>query len=113
MKKILNYAAIALILLLGAVHVILTPLFYKTFDLSTLWFAGTGLAFVFLGIINISSIRSSDKTTRILCILCNAIAVIYGILVVIKLCKPHAYISLADLVLLLILSIIDLGPAKK
>ena len=113
MRKIIDYIAIALILLLGVVHAAMTPLFYKTFDLNALWFAGAGLSFVFLGIVNISRMKSPFKTIKILCILANILALIFCILIVLKLARPQAYISLFILVLLLILSLVDIRSPQK
>jgi hypothetical protein len=100
-------------LLLGAIHIGFTPVIYKTIDLSALWFAGTGMAFLFLGVVNISRIRSTDRTLRILCLLSNIISIVFGFLVVVKLRQPHAYFSLIVLLLLLILSVSDILSAKE
>jgi len=113
MRKKIDFIAILLIIILGSVHTIMTPVFYKTFDLSALWFAGTGLAFVFLGIINISRVKTSEIFIIRLCFAINIIAVVYGVLVVAKIAKPHAYFSLVVLLLLLLLSFIDLMSSKK
>jgi hypothetical protein len=113
MKKILNYLSIALILLLGVVHVVLTPLFYKTFDLSSLWFAGTGLSFVFLGIINVSRVNTKNKSIKVIGLLANSLALILCILIVMKLRQPQAYIGLFVLALLFLLSLIDLLSPNK
>jgi hypothetical protein len=113
MKKIFNYVAISLILLLGLTHTSLTPLFYKTFDLSALWFAGTGLSFIFLGLINISRVRSSDKNLRILCLIANIVALIFCILIVLVISQPQVYLSLFGIALLMILSIIELLPVES
>jgi hypothetical protein len=113
MRKKIDYIAIALILLLGLLHTIMTPVFYKTFDLNAIWFAGTGLAFVFLGVINIARVKTPEILIKRLCLTVNLIAVIYGVFVVIKLVKPHAYFSLIVLLFLLILSFIDLASSKN
>ncbi len=113
MKKILNYIAISLILILGSIHIILTPLFHAAFDLNAVWFAGAGLAFVFLGIINICRLKSTDHVIRKLCFISNLIAVIFCIFIVIKLAQPHAFISLIDLLLLSVLSFFDLKKKDK
>ncbi len=113
MRKKIDYIAIALILLLGLLHTIMTPVFYKAFDLSAIWFAGTGLAFVFLGVINIARVKTPEILIKRLCLAVNLIAVIYGVFVVIKLVKPHAYFSLIVLLFLLILSFIDLASSKN
>jgi hypothetical protein len=57
MKK-LQLSAIGVILFLGAAHTLLTPLFYPAFSEDALWFAGTGLALVFCGLINLAAYRA-------------------------------------------------------
>ena len=113
MRKIIDYISIALILLLGLLHTSMTPVFYKAFNISALWFAGTGLAFVFLGVINIARVKTSEILIKQLCFTVNVIAVVYCVFVVIKLAKPHAYFSLIVLLFLLILSFIDLTVSKN
>ena len=103
MRRKLDYTATIVILILWSVHTILTPLFYKTFDLGALWFAGTGLAFIFLGFINISRIKTTEIGINILCIVGNVIAFIYCIFIVLKLSEPQAFISLLDLLFLVVL----------
>lgn len=93
MRKKLDYVSTILLLLLGSAHTILTPVFYKTFDLNALWFAGTGLAFVFLGFLNISRMKTTDNTIKILCLVGNGLAFVYCIFIVLKLGEPQAFIS--------------------
>jgi len=113
MKKRFDYTFTVSLILLGSIHVILTPVFYKTLDTGALWFAGTGLAFVFLGIINVYRIRTKEKATRVLCAIANGVANVYCILIVIKLAEPQAYISLVVLLVLFVFSLMDLGRYKK
>jgi len=109
MIKIIDSVAIALLIILGLVHVCMTPVLYKTFDLQSLWFAGTGLAFVFLGLFNFSRISSKDILVKIHCTVANVLALVYGVFLVIKLVdKPHVWFSLFVLVFLFILSLLDL-----
>ena len=112
MRKKIDKIAIALITILGLVHVCMTPVFYKTFDLNALWFAGTGLSFVFLGLFNFARINSREILIKTHCTVANVIASVYGVFIVIKLVKPHAYFSLIVLLLLLILSFVDLISTK-
>ncbi len=113
MRKKIDFLAIVLIIILGSVHTIMTPVLYKTYDLSALWFAGTGLSFVFLGIVNISRVKTTDAIIKILCSIANAIAIVFCVFTVVKLVKPHAYFSLIVLLLLFVLSLIDLRSLKK
>lgn len=112
MRKKIDYVFTILLLVLGSIHTVLTPVFYKTFTLNALWFAGTGLAFVFLGFINFSRIKTTERLIKMLCSLGNALALIYCILMVIKLAEPQAFIGLIDLLVLSGLSFIDLRLSK-
>ena len=53
----LFYRITAYSLSLGVIHTALTPLFYDRFSPDALWFAGTGLALVFLGLLNLVAER--------------------------------------------------------
>jgi len=113
MTKIIDYIATILLLILGSVHTIMTPVFYKTFDRNALWFIGTGLSFVFLGLINIARIKTTENIIKILCPIGNALAFIYCIFIVIKLSAPQAFVSLIVLLFLFVLSLINLKSIKK
>ena len=112
MKKIIDYLAALFIFILGSAHTVLTPLFYKTFDLDALWFAGTGLAFVFLGFTNIARIRTTELIITLLCLFGNVLTLIFCVCIVIKLAEPQAYISLFVLLFLFSLSLIDVKIKK-
>ena len=108
-----SISALLFVFILGSVHTVLTPLFYKTFDLDALWFAGTGLAFVFLGFINFTRIRTSELVNTLLCLFGNVLALIFCICFVTKLAEPQAYISLFVLLFLFSLSLIDVKLKKN
>lgn len=46
--------------LLGLAHVGLTPVIYAKLDLNALWFAGSGLALVMAGLLNLLGTRVAD-----------------------------------------------------
>jgi len=43
---------------LGLIHTLATPIFYSGFTEDGLWFAGTGLGLVFLGLLNLEVIQN-------------------------------------------------------
>ncbi len=51
-------------LLLGVLHLTLTLPIYRRLSLEALWFAGSGLAVVCCGLINVVALRSSAPSTR-------------------------------------------------
>lgn len=91
---------------IGLVHTALTPLFYKSFSLNALWFAGTGIAFVFLGIINFIASRILQKWILNISIIANITMLAYSILITILLKEPQAYISILIVATVTVLSIL-------
>jgi len=99
MKRVLNYVFISLLLLLGVAHTALTPVFFKNFDESFLWFAGTGLSFVFLAFLNYARVLTTLFSIRIMC----AIGNLFGLLFVICLINTGEAITLQAFVSLIVL----------
>lgn len=99
--KIVSY----LVVITGAIHTIMTPVFYSTFSIDTVWFAGTGLSLVFLGLLNLSAINAGISTIFTICIAANIICTIYSIIIVIALREPQSYGALVILIAALISSI--------
>ncbi|MBN2091898.1 hypothetical protein JW964_19940 [candidate division KSB1 bacterium] len=95
-----------LLVILGVIHTSLTPLFYKTFSVDALWFAGTGLSLVFLGLLNIAALKTSIKSVYQICIFANIICTIYFAIIVIVLPEPQAFIGVLFIVSVLIGSIV-------
>ena len=90
----LFYRITAYSLSLGVIHTALTPLFYDRFSPDALWFAGTGLALVFLGLLNLVAERVWEVWALNICIAANLIGCVYGALVVIALPEIQAYAAL-------------------
>jgi hypothetical protein len=108
MKTKIDYTFTVFLIILGICHTSFTPVFYKVFDLNALWFAGTGLAFVFLGLINVSRLQTTGMLTRLLCSISNALALVFSILIFLKMAQPQVFISLFILIILLGFSLFDL-----
>ncbi len=112
MKTKIDYTFTVLLIVLGICHTSFTPVFYITFDLNALWFAGTGLAFVFLGLINVFRLQTPKMLTRVLCSISNALALIFCILILLKMAQPQVFISLFILIALFGLSLFDLRSSR-
>lgn len=82
-----------LLVALGTGHTLLTPIFYPSFLPDALWFAGTGLSLLFLGLLNIVTERLSDRNFRNLNISANIIGTIYIILVAIAVPEFQALLA--------------------
>jgi hypothetical protein len=80
---------------LGVGHTLLTPFFARRQPrLQQLWFAGSGLALVLLGLLNLARTRAGDPTVRRLCQLANPVGTLYLALLVRDLPEPPAYAAL-------------------
>lgn len=95
---------ISIVLLLGVAHTAFTPVFYKSFSLDAIWFAGTGLAFVFLGLLHISRRTSTSSLAVVVSCFASVVATIFSILIVLKMTAPQAYISVVVNALLAVTS---------
>lgn len=91
MKKL--YKISSHFLMLGVIHTALTPVFYNEFSEDALWFAGTGLALIFLSLLNIAAERVFERWILDICIAANLVGTIYSILTVIALPEIQAVIS--------------------
>lgn len=88
------YKISAYLLLIGVIHTALTPVFYDQFSVDAIWFAGTGLALIFLGLLNIVGERVFEPWVLNICIAANVVGLIYGFLIVIVLPEFQAFLSL-------------------
>ena len=88
------YRITAYLLLIGVIHTALTPVFYHEFSPDALWFAGTGLALVFLGLLNITAERVFEPWILNICVVANLVGCIYSILIVIVLPEIQAVAGL-------------------
>lgn len=115
-KKIDSFST-GLLLLLGLVHIALTPVFYEHFNHDALWFAGSGGAFLFLGFLNLLRITNASRLSRWMCLVGNFLGLIFIVcfLLIERSLEPQGLISLLSLGILLLLSLLELNAdgAKK
>ena len=97
MKTIYSFCTYLLIAL-GTGHTLLTPIFYPGFSADTLWFAGTGLSLVFLGLLNISAEQVSERSLRMLCVGANLLGTLFIILVMIVLPEIQALLAVLAMI---------------
>ncbi|PEL82772.1 hypothetical protein CN609_09055 [Bacillus wiedmannii] len=79
MKKAILTCTIA-ILIIGIIHVAVTPMNYKLYTIETLWFASAGYTLVFLSFLNYILISIKQKQT-IFFIICHTANISCTILV--------------------------------
>ena len=94
--------------MLGLVHVATTPINYKSFSLSALWFIGAGLAIVFAGFLNLLAQPSGTaaRIQRSLAPIANL--AMFGLFVAtwfLLLRQPQVLIGAAIFALLLVVSV--------
>jgi MFS-type transporter involved in bile tolerance (Atg22 family) len=84
MLRTLHNISSVLLAALGVVHTALTPVFYGRFSHNALWFAGSGLAMIFVGLLNLTLGRDvgRDHLFRLFCYAANLLTVIFGFLMV-------------------------------
>lgn len=84
MLRTLHKISSALLAALGVVHTALTPVFYGRFTLGALWFAGSGLAMIFVGLLNLTLRRDvgGDRLVRVFCYAANLLTLGFGLLFV-------------------------------
>jgi len=84
MLKKLHTIISCLLIGLGVVHAAMTPVFYGRLSPGALWFAGSGLAMIFVGFLNVAFNRNAgrDKLVRALCYIANLLTVIFGGMIV-------------------------------
>ncbi len=101
--KIVTYV----IILLGGIHIGISPIIFDEFTMRVGWFIGVGLMMIFLGFLNIAYWRISvnDKLVKGICITANSIALVYSFLVVTVDKDPQSYLAVVLLAYLTFSSI--------
>ena len=69
----------ALVILLGVVHVALTPVFFDEFTMRVMWYVAQGLMGIVVGFLNIAAARTDwrDPVTARLCHLANGLCLLF------------------------------------
>lgn len=99
-----------LLVVLGAVHTLLTVPFYGQLTPRAVWFAGTGLMMVFLGLLNLIARRTADPGARRLCQAADLLGLGFGVLAVLAVPEPQAFLGMGLLFGLLASAF---GPAPR
>jgi len=109
MRKI-DYFFTSIIVLLGIMHISLTTTFYETFNDEANIYIGMGLAFVFLGVINIVRLLADQRKITVLCLGCNVIAISYLVFyaVMLKKVEPQGLVTIFLILIPSLLSITKL-----
>ena len=86
-----------LIVALGAAHLGFTFHDYDEFSLDAMWFAGSGLALVFAGFLNVAHLRSGggDRVVRALTILTDALCAVLFVAALSLMRQPQVFVGVA------------------
>lgn len=91
-----------LLLVLGGVHTVLTPLFFHQLNEASLWFAGSGLALLFCALLNLVVLHTPTRPGFRVVLLANTLGSVFGGLVLIVLAQPQAALALLAFLLCLL-----------
>jgi hypothetical protein len=100
--KLLYKISALLLILSGLLQIAFTPVFFSHFGLDVLWFAGTGLGFVFLGNLNLVVLLSEKLNYYTMILSSNILGLMFTIIVLTVLNSIQAYIALGIMLLVLI-----------
>lgn len=107
MRVVLDHMTNSVFFLLGLMHTVLTLLNQRPFDLDALMYTGAGLAFIFLSIFNFARVKTKDRLTKLLSVLCNVLTTLYIILIAVVFADIRVSIAIIALILLVALSVFD------
>jgi hypothetical protein len=96
--KIVHRISAYILVGLGLIHTLATPIFYSGFTEDALWFAASGLGLIFLGLLNLEVIQNPTPSGFSLCIIADALAgLLFGIMLpLIGLNAPQAYLAVVS-----------------
>ena len=101
MWRRLHFGASSVVALIGALHVGVAPFLYRHWAPDAVWFVGTGLGLLFIGLLNLAQLQAGpawDHTARITRWTNYAFA-IFGIAAVVAVPKAEAVALLSGLIL--------------
>ncbi|HEX8695119.1 MAG TPA: hypothetical protein VF746_22090 [Longimicrobium sp.] len=98
-----------LLVALGGVHVLYTAVEHDALTPDAVWFAGAGLALVFLGMLNLAAPAADHRSARAVLRAADLLGVAYGLLAVIAVPVPQAFLGLG---LMLVLAAAAFAPRR-
>lgn len=107
--KIVTY----LLILLGIIHSGFTPFFYKTFNVDAMWFLGTGLTYIFMGLYNLAALKVKIRSISSIAVILNLVATIFTIAILYILREPQVFVAIILVIFILIFSILFLIESNK
>ena len=101
MLRKIHLTSSVLLTALGVVHTAMTPVFYGRFTHNALWFAGSGLAMMFVGFLNITLNRDAGRgrLAPTLCHIANLLTAVFGALIVRVNTEPQVILGFVLIIL--------------
>lgn len=90
----LHTAVSSALVMIGVGHTVMTVHYYQALTPAAIWFAGAGLALVFLGLLNLVAARQKQRSLSLVCLIANLVGVAYGVTVVLALPVLQAFVAL-------------------
>ncbi len=84
-----------MVVALGAVDILFTVCAYDNFSLDAFWFAGSGMAIIFAGFLNLMFLKfvGKDLIVWILCLLGNLLSIILFVVGVFIIGEPQVFVG--------------------
>ena len=113
MLKIYRIALYCLILL-GAIHSVFTIFLYESLNADALWFFGTGLSYIFMGLYNLAALKVKIAAIFNMAVVLNFIGTIFTIAITYILKEPQAYLAMVLVIFIFIYSVmLAVGSINK
>src|SRR5918999_589739 len=97
-----------IIIALGVLHVAVTFHDYDSFSVGALWFAGTGVAIILAGFLNVILLRDAgkDAVVRVLCLVTNLTFAVMFASALLVLPQPQVFVGAGLFIAATLLSLI-------
>jgi len=113
MYKIFRIVLYCLILL-GVIHSTFTLFLYESLSANALWFFGTGLSYVFMGLYNLAALKVKIAAISNIAVILNFIGTIFTIAITYILNEPQAYLAMILVIFIFVFSVLSaIGSIKK
>jgi len=113
MHKIFRIALYCLILL-GVIHSAFTLFLYESLSADALWFFGTGLSYIFMGLYNLAAIKVKIAAISNMAVGLNFIGTIFTVAITYILQEPLTYSAMILVIFIFIFSVMSaIGSINK
>jgi hypothetical protein len=95
--RTINVVSTVVVILMGIGHTTFTPVFAPGWTQAAAWFSGSGLALLFIGLLNAARLwgRGDSGRTRVICLAGNLLTLLWIAFVIVVLPVPQAFVVAA------------------